>query len=248
MLWHRKKEKTKKSGQIIVDDIDVLIVRKKIKNMHLRVYSPEGHVRVAAPMHVSDEMVRRTVVDRIIWIRKQQRRLASLPEPMPCEMVSGECHYYLGEACRLEVVERQGKHEVVRENRDLRLYVRADTELAKRVSVLDAWYRAQIKALLPELIRKWEPVMGVEVHEWGIKKMKTRWGTCNISAGRIWLNLELVKRPIECLEYVLVHEMVHLLERYHNRNFRAYMDQFLPGWRVQEEILKSEPLARNHEQ
>lgn len=230
----------------MVDDIDVQIVRKKIKNMHLRVSSHEGHVRVAVPMHVSDEVVRRTVVDRMFWIRQQQLRLASLPAPLPRAMISGERHYFLGELYSLVVIERQAKPEVVMgANAELLLYVRPDSDVEKRVALLDAWYRQQIKALVPGLIEKWQPVVGVEVDAWAIKKMKTRWGTCNIPASRIWLNLELMKKPIECVEYVLVHEMVHLLERYHNKNFRNHMDRFMPQWRVQDALLKREPLARD---
>ncbi|MDH5611877.1 MAG: M48 family metallopeptidase [Gammaproteobacteria bacterium] len=235
-----------KSSQIIVDDIDVQIVRKNIKNLNLRVYSSDGRVRVAAPMHVSDDAVRLTVIDRMIWIKKQQLRLANRPEPLPREMVSGEQHYYLGEPYLLEVIERHGKHEVtIANNTDLLLYVKPGTDMDKRASVLNEWYRQQIKTIIPELIQKWEPVVGVRVDEWAIKKMKTRWGTCNISSRRIWLNLELMKKPVQCLEYVLVHEMVHLLERYHNKNFKAYMDRFMPDWRVQDALLKCEPLARD---
>lgn len=247
MLGRWKKTKVIKSSQILVDDIDVQIVRKKIKNLHLRVYSPEGCVRVAAPMHVNDDEVRRTVVEKLLWIRKQQVRLASQPKVLPCEMITGEFHYYLGELCRLNVIERRGKHGVIRgNNKELLLYVRTGASVEKRASILNEWYRQEIKALLPELIQKWEPIIGVTVNEWGIKKMKTRWGTCNISSSRIWLNLELMKKPLECLEYVLVHEMVHLLERYHNQNFKNYMDTFVPDWRLQDEILKSEPLARDY--
>ena len=247
MLWNRKKIKANKSSQIVVEDIDVQIVRKKIKNLHLRVYPPDGRVRVAAPMHVNDDAVRHTIIDRLTWIRKQQARLANLPVPTPREMISGECHYYLGEPYPLEVIERRGKHEVVlNNNSELLLYVRPGTDVDKRVLVLTEWYRLQIKAVIPELIQKWEPIIGVKVDEWAIKKMKTRWGTCNINSSRIWLNLELMKKPVECLEYVLVHEMVHLLERYHNKNFKAYMDKFMPEWRLQDEVLKREPLARDY--
>ena len=245
MLWNRQK-KVAKTSQIIVDDIDVQIVRKKIKNLHLRVYPPDGRVRVVVPLHIKDDVIRLTVIDKLSWIRKQQVRLAKLPAPTPREMISGECHYYLGEAYPLEVIERRGKHEVVlKNNMQFLLYVRPDSSVDKRVAVLTEWYRLQIKEMLPDLIEKWEPIIGVKVDEWGIKKMKTRWGTCNISSRRIWLNLELMKKPIECLEYVLVHEMVHLLERYHNNNFKAYMDKFMPEWRLQDEVLKREPLARD---
>lgn len=247
MLWNKQKSRVSKTSQIIVEDIDVQIVRKKIKNLHLRVYPPDGRVHVAVPMHIKDDVIRLTVMDKLSWIRKQQVRLSKLPAPTPREMISGECHYYLGEPYSLVVIERQGKHELVlKNNSQMLLYVRADADVDKRATVLTEWYRQQIKALLPELIQKWEPIVGVKVEEWAIKKMKTRWGSCNISSSRIWLNLELMKKPIQCLEYVLVHEMVHLLERYHNKNFKAYMDRFMPEWRLQDEILKREPLARDY--
>ena len=245
MLWNKRKNKINKSCQIVVNDIDVQIIRKKIKNLHLRVYPPDGCVRVTAPMCVNDEEVRFAVQQRFVWIRKQQARLVNLPPKIPCEMISGENHDYMGETYPLDVIERQGKHEVVLKNNSrLLLYVRPGANADKRALVLNEWYRQEIKALIPELIQKWEPIMGVKVDDWGVKKMKTRWGTCNIGARRIWLNLELMKRPMACLEYVLVHEMVHLLERYHNQNFKAYMDQFLPEWQMQDEVLKCEPLLR----
>ena len=234
-----------KSPQIIVDDVDVQIIRKKIKNLHLRVYPPDGRVRVTAPMCINDDEIRFVILERFSWIRKQQVRLANLPPIVPCEMVSGESHFYLGKPYSLEVIEKKGRPEVVLNESLLSLYVRPNTAAEKRALVLTDWYRQEIKALIPELLQKWEPVIDVKVDDWGVKKMKTRWGTCNIGARRIWLNLELMKKPVACLEYVLVHEMVHLLERYHNQNFKAYMDQFLPDWRAQDEVLKCEPLQRS---
>lgn len=243
---HKKLRKTK-SSQIVVDDIDVQVIRKKIKNLHLRVYPPDGCVRVTVPMHINDDEVSRTVLEKLAWIRKQQVRLEGLPEPAPCSMVSGEYHFYLGKPYILDVIERRGKNEVLFLNDSkLMLYVRPGMTSIKRQSMLNEWYRERIKELIPDLIARWEPIVGVTVNEWGVKKMKTRWGTCNISSRRIWLNLELIKRPMECLEYVLVHEMVHLLERYHNQNFRNHMNQFFPDWQKQDQILKSDPLVRDY--
>jgi len=245
MLWNKRKSKINQSCQIVVNDIDVQIIRKKIKNLHLRVYPPDGRVCVTAPMCINDEEVRFAVRQRFVWIRAQQHRLAKMPPKIPCQMITGENHDYMGRTYSLDVIERQGRHEVVLKNNSrLLLYVRPGVNADKRALILNEWYRQEIKALIPELIRKWEPIMGVKVDDWGVKKMKTRWGTCNIGARRIWLNLELMKKPMACLEYVLVHEMVHLLERYHNQNFKAYMDHFLPEWRMQDEVLKCEPLLR----
>ena len=234
-----------KSKQITVNNVEVQIVRKRIKNLHLRVSAPDGCVRVSAPMHVHDIEVQQMVFLRLDWIKKHQLRLASRAAPLELKMVSGENHFYLGVSYPLEVFEQRGKQAAaLTEKSTLQLYVRPDTCAVKRARILNEWYRQQIKALIPGLIEKWEPVIGVKVDDWGIKKMKTRWGTCNISDSRIWLNLELIKRPLECLEYVLVHEMVHLLERYHNQRFKAYMDEFLPDWRLQDTALKCEPLLR----
>ena len=245
MLWSRQRNKVGKISQMIVNDIDVQIVRKKIKNLHLRVYPDNAGICVAVPLSVNDDEVRRVVLEKLGWIRRQQLRLAKRPVPVIYKMVSGESHYYLGETYSLNVIERHGKHELLLSgNSELLLYVRPGTCADKRTLVLTEWYRQQIKAVIPGLIEKWEPIIGVTVDDWGIKKMKTRWGTCNIMANRIWLNLELVKKPMDCLEYVLVHEMVHLLERYHNKNFRDYMDSFMPDWRLHEDVLKCEPLLR----
>lgn len=245
MLDYLKKFSINKSSQITVDDIDVQIIRKKIKNLHLRVYPPDGCVRVTAPLCIKDEEVRFAIMKRFDWIKKQQLRLSHYPKLKPCEMISGESHYYLGEPYSLEVIEGKGKHEVVLNDSSLLLYVRANTNMDKRMLVLNEWYRQELKALIPALIQKWQPIMAVKVDDWRIKKMKTRWGTCNISAHRIWLNLELIKKPMACLEYVLVHEMVHLLERNHTQKFKAYMDEFLPDWRLQDEYLKNEPSLRD---
>lgn len=232
-----------KSSQISIHDIDVQIVRKQIKNLHLRVYAPDGDVRVTAPLHVNDDAVRRSVLNRLDWIRKQQTRLVNQPVKVRQDMLSGEMHPYLGKTYLLEVIEQRGRRRVeLTAEGKMVMYVRANTPAEKRGLLLADWYRQQMKEHIPGLIQKWEPIMGVRVHGWGLKKMRTRWGTCNITDGRIWLNLELVKRSPECLEYVLVHEMVHLLERYHNARFKAYMDIFLPQWRSYKDALNRIPI------
>jgi predicted metal-dependent hydrolase len=132
---------------------------------------------------------------------------------------------------------------VIKNRAKLILYVRPNTTTANRELVLNEWYRDELKKRIPALIAKWEPIIGREVAGWGVKRMKTKWGSCNIPQRRLWLNLELAKKPPECLEYILVHEMVHLLERHHNDAFRAYMDKFLPHWRLHRDALNSSPLA-----
>jgi predicted metal-dependent hydrolase len=220
------------------------VVRKAIKNLHLGVYPPHGRVRVAAPLAVSDQSVRLAVIGKLGWIRRKQARFESQPRQSKREMVSGESHYVWGRRYRLDVIECTGSPSVrLRNNNKLGLYVRPSTTLENRDATLHRWYRQLLRDEIPKLIAKWQPLLQTNVAAWGIKKMKTRWGTCNKTARRIWLNLELAKKSPSCLEYVLVHEMVHLLERRHNDRFREYMDRLMPLWRSYREELNRAPLS-----
>ena len=159
-------------------------------------------------------------------------------------MVSGESHYFLGRRYRLRVTERSGPNRVsLNGTSELTMQVQPSTDRDKREQLLNDWYRRRLKELVPDLIAKWQPVVGVQVADWGIKKMKTRWGSCNTRDHRVWLNLELAKKPPRCLEYVLVHELVHLLESHHNDRFKALMDQFMPQWQLYRDELNQAPLA-----
>lgn len=230
--------------QITAGDLVVDVVRKDIKNLHLAVYPPDGRVRVAAPLLVDDEAVRLAVISRLPWIRRQQGKFAHQERQSAREYVSGESHYYLGRRYLLNVVYRASVPTIaVRNNTTLDLFVRPGSDTAQRERVLLAWYRRQLKQLVPPLVAKWEAIMDVQVAEWRIKQMKTRWGTCNPDAGRIWLNLELIKKPASCVEYIVVHEMVHLLERRHNDRFVATMDKFMPQWRLVRDELNQAPLG-----
>lgn len=230
--------------QIQVEGLTVHVVRKNIKNLHLAVYPPDGRVRVAVPLRVDDEAVRLAVLSRLAWIRRQQEKFARQERQSPREYVSGESHYFLGARYRLNLVEQAGPSRVEIRNRQfIDLTMRPGSTVEQRGRVMSAWYRAYLRGVIPLLIEKWEPVLGVQVADWGIKQMKTRWGTCNIAARRIWINLELAKKSPRCLEYIVVHEMVHLLERLHNDRFRSLMDQFLPQWQFLREELSREPLA-----
>ncbi len=236
----RKHNKISKS-EIVVEDITIEIERKKIKNLHLRVYPPDGRVSVSAPARFSDDMLRSFVESKIEWIRKHQDRIGRRQRnaQAPCEFVSGEVHFFNGSGYKLELIEQDAKPHVVIEGGSLKLYVRPGAYAEKRKAVMDEFYRAQLKQLLPGIIDKWEKVIKVKVDDFGIKKMKTKWGTCNRKARRIWINLELAKKPPECLEYIVVHEMVHLIERHHNSVFYGYMDQFLSQWRSYKNVLNS---------
>jgi len=229
----------------MVGGITVEVVRKTIKNLHLGVYPPNGRVRVAAPLAVSDEAVKLAVVSRLGWIKRQQAKFDAQPRQSQREMIQGESQYFLGQRYRLNVVEHDKAGKVVLRTKTIMdLYARPEATAEQRERILQRWYRKQLKELVPPLLDKWQQTLGVQIDQWGIKKMKTKWGGCNVEARRIWLNLELAKRPVQCLEYIIVHELVHLLERHHNDRFAAYMDKYMPSWKSLRETLNRGPLGR----
>jgi predicted metal-dependent hydrolase len=231
-------------SHIEISGIRVEVVRKDIKNLHVGVYPPHGRVRVAVPLRLADDAVRLALVSRLGWIRRQCRAFQEQDRQSCREMVSGETHYLAGRRYRLKVREHDAPAQVeVRGQRTLLLSVRPGQDAEQRLLVLEHWYRARLRGLAGELLEQWAARMGVTVAHWNIRKAKTRWGACNPQARRIWVNLELVKKPVRCLEYIVVHELVHLLERHHNDRFAALMDQHLPDWRLRRDLLNSSPLA-----
>ena len=220
------------------------VVRKDIKNLHVGVYPPNGRVRVAAPLRLDDDAVRVAVISRLGWIRRQQAEFEEQDRQSQREFVTGESHYFEGRRYRLDVIEFAGRPMVrLPNNTTMSLRVRPSSDRDAREAVLHQWYRGQLRGRLPALLAKWEPKVGVRVHEVRIKKMKTRWGSCNKDARRIWLNLELVKKQASCLEYIVVHEMVHIIERSHNDRFWDLMDSHMPQWRLHKDELNHAPLA-----
>jgi len=231
---------------ITVGGIPVEIVRKDIKNLHLGVYPPEGRVRVSAPLHLDKEAIRLAIVSRLGWIRRKQKGFQEQARESQREMVSGESHYVEGRRYRLVVVvDSTRKRPLVRlKNKQiLEMIVPPGTDRNAREQILERWYRRRLREQIPRLIQKWEERIGVSVAEVRIKKMKTRWGSCNIEARRIWLNLELAKKSPACLEYIFVHEMVHLLERRHTPRFAELLTQFLPNWQFIRDELNHAPLG-----
>lgn len=229
---------------IEVRGIPVEVVRKDIKNTHIAVYPPQGHVRIAVPQHVDDEAARLAIVDKLSWIRRKRREFDAQDRQSKREMVNRESHYVWGERYLLDVNRHMGANRVhIDPPKTLKMYVRPDADANRRREILREWYRDQIKERIPDLIEEWAPEVGVQIDDWGVKKMKTKWGSCSISDRRIWVNLELAKKPAQCLEYILVHEMVHLLERNHNDAFRTHLERVMPKWRHYKELLNSEPLA-----
>jgi predicted metal-dependent hydrolase len=230
--------------QITVSGVRVEIVRKNIKNLHLGVYPPAGRVRVAAPVRVSNEAVRLAVVGKLGWIKRQRARFERQPRQSAREMVSGESHYFSGRRYRLCVYATGGPAKVViRNNSTIELHARVGASVEIRRKVLMNWYRQHLKDAVPPLLEKWQKRLGVEASSFGVKKMKTKWGTCSVDARRIWINLELAKKSTDCLEYVVMHELVHLLAKHHDDRFIAIMDKHLPRWRSLREELNCLPLA-----
>jgi predicted metal-dependent hydrolase len=213
-----------------LDGIVIEILRKPIKNMTLRIYPPDGRVAISAPLKLRLDLIKKQLEAKRDWIHKQRARLIAQAIPL-ANYESGEQHYFMGKNYALLIHQATKRTQVILEDETMHCFIKADLTLAEKETVLEKWYRQRMKEQIPALIAKWEPIIGVSVNSWGIKVMKTRWGSCNPSKKRIWLNLNLIKKPLACLEYVLVHEMVHILEASHNKRFYAFMDEFLPQWR-----------------
>ena len=229
---------------LTVSGINVKVLRKNIKNLHLSVHPPEGEVRAAVPVHITDDNIRLAIINKLGWIKRQQKDFENQPRQSERKYISGECHYFLGKRCRLELIESVGKPGIkLLKSGKLKMFVKAGASVDVKEKLLNSWYREELKKEIPILLEKWEPIIGEKVNAWGVRKMKTKWGSCNIEQRKISLNLELAKKPPECLEYIIVHELVHLLERNHNDRFRGFMEKYLPKWRARRELLSNAPLA-----
>jgi predicted metal-dependent hydrolase len=228
--------------QIKLGGINLDVVKKDIKNVHLSVYPPAGRVRISAPLRMNLDTIRVFAISKLEWIRKQQQKLRSQEREAPREYLDRESHYLWGRRYLLEVIEREAAPRVELKHGRLLLQVRPGTTEARRSAVLNEWYRAKLRESAAQLIAKWEPLLGVRVGRVFVQSMKTKWGSCNPRAGSVRLNTELAKKPLECVEYIVVHEMVHLLEPTHNSLFTAYMDHFMPQWRSYRDELNRLPV------
>ncbi len=226
-----------KLGEIAVD-----VVLKDIKNVHLSVYPPTGRVRIAAPSRMSLDAIRVFAIAKLDWIKRQQAKLREQERETPREYLDLESHYVWGRRFLLSVVEHDRAPAVALKHRRMIRTVRAGTSEAAKEAIVARWYREQIKAVAPELIAKWESLIEVRVRRLFVQQMKTKWGGCNPRARTIRLNTELAKKPTECLEYIVVHDMVHLLEPTHNARFAALMDQCMPTWRFCRQMLNRLPV------
>lgn len=232
-----------KTYHLTIGALNIEVIRKNIKNLHLGVYPPNGRIRLAAPLRVDDEAIRLFAISKLGWIKTQQAKFQAQARENEQEFVSGESHYFEGRRYLLNVIYYNAPPKVhIRNKKYIDLYVRDGSNTQKRRQVLYNWYREHLKTQIPPLIKKWQGITGLNINGWHIKLMKTKWGSCNIEAKQIWLNLTLAKKPSYCLEYVILHELIHLLERHHNRRFTSYLDKFMPNWHFYKAELNEYPL------
>lgn len=230
--------------RIEIGELTIDVVRKSIKNMHLSVYPPAGRVRIAVPLDIDDDAVRLYIISKLSWIKRNQRKFENQDRQSPRAFLERESHYFQGQRYLLRITEHEAPPKVELKTKNyIDLFVRPNSTIEQRNVILNEWYRKQLKNQIPGIIAKWEKIIGVTVSDWGIKQMKTKWGTCNIEEKRIWINLELAKKPASCLEYIVVHEMIHLLERHHNAIFLSYIDKFIPQWKFHKEELNRLPVS-----
>jgi len=246
-LWILLKHNVNTKNETLqIANINIDVVRKDIKNMHLAVYPPNGQIRLSVPTNTDEEVLRLFAISKLGWIKKHVKNFQAQPRQTVRTYVSGESHYVQGKRYVLKVIEHNGPNKVKQRGlKYIDLYVKEGASVEEKAKIMKEWYRKKLKEQLPDIIVKWEKIIGVRSNDWGVRQMKTKWGACNIKAKRIWLNLELAKKPLICLEYIVVHELVHLLERHHNARFIHHMDTFMPKWRQHRNELNSLPVAHN---
>ncbi|MEN8129157.1 MAG: SprT family zinc-dependent metalloprotease [Pseudomonadota bacterium] len=227
---------------IRLNNMDVEVVQKNIKNVHLSVYPPKGHIKVSAPESMEIETIRVYVISKLGWIKRQREKLRAQARETPRECIDRESHYFNGKRFLLKVIERDAAPQVRLSHSKIELQVRPGADEVKKRFVLDEWYRQQLKEKVSSLVTQWEKKMDVSVAQLTIRKMKTKWGSCSPGSRSIRINLELAKKPPECLEYIVVHELAHLLEPSHNSRFIALMDRFMPKWRLYRDELNALPV------
>lgn len=229
-------------AKIDLGEFSADVLRKNIKNVHLSVYPPDGRVRISAPLHMELDTIRVFAITKLGWIKSQQRKMLAQEREMPREYLDRESHYVWGKRYLLKVVEKDASPAIELKHNKLVLQLRHGADEERRQEILDAWYREQINVAMPGLLAKWEPLMGVKVGRVFVQRMKTKWGSCNPASHSIRLNTDLAKKPPECLEYIVVHELTHLIEPTHNARFMALMELFMPKWRHLKDELNRLPV------
>ncbi|MBK8670117.1 MAG: M48 family metallopeptidase [Saprospiraceae bacterium] len=224
-------------------DIDIELTQKEIKNIHLSVMPPDGHVRIAAPLNLSAETIRLYAISKLSWIKKQQKKIRSQQRESNRLFINKETHYYQGRKYMLKIVPTTGVPKIILNKSTIVMHISENSTPEKRQEVMNEWYRAQLKNIVEKMISVWESKIGVTAIAWRIRSMKTKWGSCNTDHKSILLNLELAKKPLHCIEYIIVHELIHLIERRHNDRFISLLDHYLPNWRHYKEELNKLPVS-----
>jgi predicted metal-dependent hydrolase len=233
-------------SDVKIGNLTVEIIKKDIKNLHLGVYPPKGRVRVAAPLSTSDESIRLFVISKMLWIKKQEKFFLSQQRQTARKYVSGETHYIFGKAYRLRVINSDdGTKLVISKKSYIDLYVKSNANAEQKAKIFENYYRSELRKLIFKIVSKWEKKVGVKTPELKIRKMKTRWGTCNSEDKRIWLNLELAKKPFHCIDYVLVHELIHLKEKKHSKEFLHLLQNAYPNWQEHKDELNHSILSHS---
>jgi len=233
-------------AKIDLGDISLDVVKKDIKNVHLSVHPPTGRVRISAPLRMNLDTIRVFAISKLGWIKKQQRRIRAQERETPREYLDRESHFVWGKRYLLEVVENDGSSNVELRHKKVIARVRPGASSERKQAIVDEWYRNELKQAIPSIITKWEPIIGVKASKVYVRRMKTKWGSCNPIRKSIRLNTELAKKPKESLEYIVVHELVHLLEPTHNKRFIGMMDEFMPNWRHRRDVLNALPVRHEH--
>jgi predicted metal-dependent hydrolase len=234
-------ESTLKLGSVTVD-----VVKKDIKNVHLSVYPPEGRVRISAPLRMSPTSIRLFAISKLQWIRRQQGKLVDQERETPREYLERESHYLWGKRYLLQVVEVESSPRVEIRHRTIALYVRTSSGEDRKRELIEEWYRTQLREAAQPLIVKWERAMGVKVDKVFVRRMKTKWGSCSRTSSSIRLNTDLARKPPACLEYIVVHELAHLIEPSHNDRFIALLDRMMPNWRSYKRLLNQLPVRHEN--
>lgn len=235
---------TTKSKIIKVGNISITTLHKDIKNIHLGVYPPNGRVRIAAPLKTTDESIRLFAISKISWIKKQKKKFENQKRQTQRDYITGESHYFFGKRYLLNVIEQSSSQRIeIKRKTHLDLHVNSKSYRQRKEKILEKWYREELQKAAIPIIKKLEKKLKVKVKDLRIKKMKTKWGTCNAEDKRIWINIELAKKPLRCLEYILAHEMTHFFERNHTSRFVSIMDKTLPNWKIIRDELNDSPLG-----
>jgi predicted metal-dependent hydrolase len=227
---------------LTLGNIEIEVTQKDIKNVHLSVHPPLGAVRVAAPLHLDLDSIRIYAISKMGWIRRQQEKLKKQKREAPRLYIDRESHYVFGKRYMLKIKPTTGKYQILLKPRTIEMHVHPETTFESKKALLDEWRRNELKAITATLVQKWEKTLSVSANAFGVRKMTTKWGSCNEQTKRIWFNLELSKKPIEFIEYVVAHELVHLKERKHNDKFIGYLNKHLPNWRHLKEQLNKLPI------